>query len=431
MVLFWIFFVLTAGLIGLFIYRFIKLKKTRDILKLNKKIILEGIGYIVLFAVFCLVMGFGIVQWNKFVMDIKHKLFLVFGSLIFGLSFMSLLISFVTYFYKNELYEPHRIKLKVLMIASIPLAIIFLIMALDSYAPYSSFPLISGISFVNGGVKFQVKGYTDGFTINWYGLIILTGAIVAYIVCDRHFYLEYKKHGIIDTLFILVFIIGILGARFWYCAVLEHDLSSFFRFQSGGLAIMGGVIFGATAGILYIIFFRKYINLRHAMDMILPCVLLAQAIGRWGNFFNQEVYGSLKIAINSCWWLPEFIKYQMQVNEGFVQLPLFLIEFITNLSGYFIIMYAVRKGFNKHLSNGDLFCLYIVWYGLTRVILEPLRESQFEYNNSLITAWCMFGGGFAGIVGLHIFDYLYYGKKTFVLDDTKLITTRKNPYIKK
>jgi len=434
MALFWIFFALTALLIGFFFYRFIKLKKDRQITKLNKKIILEYIGFITAFSLFCLLMGLGIVNGHKYDLDTKHKLFLVFGSLIFGLSFMSLLITFVTYFYKKEMYEPNRLAIKTIMIISIPLSIIFLVMALDAYAPYVTFPLISGITFTTNGIKFhRANDHLSGFSINWYGIIILAGAIIAYVVCDRHFYKEYKRHGLIDALFILVFIVGILGARFWYCLVLDerHSLVDFFHFQDGGLAIMGGVIFGAPAGILYLLFFRRYINLRHAMDLILPCVLIAQAIGRWGNFFNQEVYGYQTFDPNTVWWLPEFIVRQMTVGGVVMYLPLFLIEFITNLTGYFVIMYAVRKGLNKHLSNGDLFCLYIVWYGLTRVILEPLRYHEFEYNNSRITAWIMFGGGLIGILAFHIFDYFYYGKKTFLVDDSKLITSRKNPYITK
>ena len=239
-------------------------------------------------------------------------------------------------------------------------------------------------------------------------------------------YQEYKRHGLIDGLFILVFLFGIFGARVWYCTVLEPG-TPIFDFQSGGLAIMGGVIFGAPMGILFLILFRRYINLRHAMDLILPCVLIAQAIGRWGNFCNQEVYGYMTVDPSTVWYLPQFIVKQMTI-DGQMHMPLFLIESITNLAGYFVIVYGVGKGLKKHISNGDLFCLYIVWYGLTRVLLEPLRDGSFEYNNSLITAWIMFGGGLAGILGSHLYDYFRWGKRTFIIKDDTRLKNPRNPY---
>ena len=69
-----------------------------------------------------------------------------------------------------------------------------------------------------------------------------------------------------------------------------------------------------------------------------------------------------------------------------------------------------------------------MWYGLTRVVLEPLRATGFEYDNSLITAWIMFGGGLAGILGLHLYDYFRWGKKTFEMTDDPRLHDPKNPY---
>lgn len=427
MILLWISVALCAFTIAFFFYKFVQFKKARDLLKFDKRFLLVFIECLALFTAFSVGAAFGIKMWNNYPMSGGHIAMLFFGALLFGVSFMAFLESFTIYFYKSNFDEKLRKILKIIMIASVPIAIISLFITLDAYAyyiPQESFPFYSGISF-NGGIHLMTRGYVDGFTINWYGIIILAGAVLAYFACDHHFYQEYKRHGLIDTLFIVVFLVGIMGARIWYCTVLEPS-TPIFPFE-GGLAIMGGVIFGAPVGILFLILFRRYINLRHAMDLILPCVLIAQAIGRWGNFCNQEVYGYMTFDPATVWWLPQFIVKQMTIN-GMMHLPLFLIESITNLVGYFVIVYGIPKIFGKHLSKGDLFCLYIVWYGLTRVLLEPLRNAEFEYGNSLLTAWLMFGGGLAGILGLHLYDYFRWGKKTFTMTDDIRLHNPKNPY---
>ncbi|MCQ2796405.1 MAG: prolipoprotein diacylglyceryl transferase [Bacilli bacterium] len=434
MILLWISVALCAFTIAFFFYKFAQFKKARDLLTFNKRFLLVFIECLALFTAFSVGAAFGIKMWNNYPMSGGHIAMLFFGALLFGVSFMALLEAFTIYFYKSNFDEKLKKILKIIMIASIPIAIISLFITLDAYAfyiPQESFPFYSGISF-NGGIHLMTRGAVDGFTINWYGIIILAGAIIAYFTCDHHFYQEYKRHGLIDTLFILVFLFGIFGARVWYCTVLEPGTPIFAN--TGGLAIMGGVIFGAPVGILFLILFRRYINLRHAIDLILPCVLIAQAIGRWGNFCNQEVYGYMTFDPATVWWLPQFIVKQMTI-DGVMHLPLFYIECITNLTGYFVIVYGVGKGLKKHISNGDLFCLYIVWYGLTRIVLEPLRASGFEYNNSIITAWVMFGGGLGGIVGLHLYDYFGWAKRTFFVKDNmfrkkkpEVANNPRNPY---
>ncbi|MCQ2791993.1 MAG: prolipoprotein diacylglyceryl transferase [Bacilli bacterium] len=432
MVLLWISVILCAFAIGFFFYQFYQFKKARDLTAFNKHFLLVFIESLACFTLFSITAGFGIKMWNNYQMSGGHMAMLFFGCLFFGVSFMGILEAFTLYFYKTNLDAKIRKIIKTTMLCLIPFAVIGLFMSLDVYAyyiPEGGFPFISGISFTNHGIVLQRGTGVEGFTIKWYALCILSGALVTYFVCDHHFYQEYKRHGLVDTMFVLVFLMGILGARVWYCFVLDRS-TDFWDFSGGGLAIMGGVLFGAVSGIIFLILFRRYINLRHAMDLILPAVLIAQAIGRWGNFCNQEVYGSMTFDPSTVWWLPQFIVRQMTIN-GMMHLPLFLIECITNLAGYFIIVYAIGKGLKKHLSNGDLFCLYIVWYGLTRVVLEPLRDSSFEYNNSLITAWIMFGGGLAGILGLHLYDYFRWGKRTFIIKDDPRLNNPRNPYYQK
>lgn len=438
MALFWIAFVLSLITVGVFIYRFVLFKRERKINILSKNKIIEFCSLIAVFAITSLLCGYGIVLWNSYHLDGLHHFILIFGTVIFGASLFTLFECFIIYFYKPDLEAKQRKWVHRLMFIAIPFTVFFFVMSIEGYAcyiPAGAFPLINGINFSGSGIKFITANNpgSGGFTITWYGLIILTGAVITYFVCDHYLYKDYHRHGIGDTLFIVVLIMGILGARIWYCFVLDPK-ASFWDFQSGGLAIMGGVLFGAVSGILFLVIFRRYINLRHAMDIILPAVLIAQAVGRWGNFFNQEVYGYMTFDPATVWWLPTLIRNQMIVS-GVVHLPLFLIEFFTNLIGYFVIRYAIGKGLKKYLSNGDLFCSYIVWYGLTRVILEPLRASGFEYNASYVSAWVMFGGGLAAIIGLHIYDYFRWGKFTFY--PSRMLSQKdarylnpKNPYFK-
>ena len=112
--------------------------------------------------------------------------------------------------------------------------------------------LINGINFSGDGIKFTTANTraSGGFTIAWYGIIILTGTVIILFVSDHHFYQEYHKHGLMDSMCIVAFLIGVIGARFWYCVVLEPG-TNFWAFQDGGLAIMGGIIFGEYAGLIY------------------------------------------------------------------------------------------------------------------------------------------------------------------------------------
>jgi phosphatidylglycerol:prolipoprotein diacylglycerol transferase len=175
---------------------------------------------------------------------------------------------------------------------------------------------------------------------------------------------------------------------------------------------MGGALFGAIAGILFIYFRRKDITIRHAADIGVPVILLAQGIGRWGNFFNQEVYGA--IADVADWsFLPTFIQRQMTIDGQF-RVPLFLIESIINITGYFVIRFAIGTGLKKYIVPGDLAMAYPIWYGITRVIMEPLRDPTYIMNNLWSYYWGMIfaGLGVLGIVALHLFHHFQNNKKT-------------------
>lgn len=374
-----------------------------------------GIGFLVL--------SLGMVFFNKWAFDVGNYLTLVFGALFSGIALNLFISSFSLFFYRKDLDPKQRKIAQICMISTIPLFIIGLWMWTNSFALFIKYPLPNSISFKNG------VGYPDsgdyGLTIAFYGIIIVCGALVSYFIGDHYVYAKFGKHGLLDTLFLVAFPMGLIGARLWWCCVLEPSeifygnfWDSFVRLvdvRKGGLAIQGGAILGMVAGIWFALRFRKYINIRWLVDACVPTILIAQAIGRWGNFFNQEVYGVASDASN-WWFLPEMIKQNMMItNVGQVNFPLFLIESIINIGGYFIIRYPIGRGLKKYLRQGDQCFLYVMWYGLVRVSLEPLRigftlnlghSEAFGYLQSWITAFVMVAIGVLGMVGIRVFEHI-------------------------
>lgn len=223
--------------------------------------------------------------------------------------------------------------------------------------------------------------------ITWYSVIVLTGAIVAYLI-SKYFYKKdelSKQHpDLMETLFLVAFPCGLLGARIWYIvSELDYYLAdpiSMIKVWEGGLAIQGGVLGGILAG--YLVLKYKHIDksFRRMVDFIVPNILIAQSIGRWGNFFNQEVYGEC-IPKTSVSWIPDFILNNMNggaiyCRTGYVATPLFLYESILTFLGFIIISVIVRKLYTKRV-DGELGAMYLIYYGLVRIIMEPMRNETY------------------------------------------------------
>ncbi len=213
--------------------------------------------------------------------------------------------------------------------------------------------------------------------IRWYSVLILVGVLLGMLLAT----LDGKRKGIDkDTIFDLGFyvvIFGILGARLYYCLfnyqVYKHDLLEVFKVWNGGLAIHGGII----AGIITIIVFAKKKNIKPLLltDLIAPSLILAQAIGRWGNFFNSEAHGPATsfAFLESLTIIPKFIIRGMRI-DGIYYHPTFYYESLWCLLG-FIILISI-KWFIKNLKTGQLTCIYLVWYSLGRFFIESLRTDS-------------------------------------------------------
>ena len=217
-----------------------------------------------------------------------------------------------------------------------------------------------------------------GFNVYYYSLCILLGVIVAYILITR----EGKKQGLpkefISDLIFYTLIIGILGARVYYCVFnLDYYLanpSEILKIYNGGLAIHGGVI----AGLIFVYFYtkKKNVSFIKILDIVAPAVIIAQSFGRWGNFFNQEAHGGITTYQNlKNMHIPEFIINGMHI-EGKYYYPTFFFESIWCLIGFIILMFVRR---NKNLRKGFQIGFYFIWYGIGRFFIETLRTDSLMF----------------------------------------------------
>ena len=271
----------------------------------------------------------------------------------------------------------------------------------------------------------EISPYVFGTQLTWYSVCILIGAIVTYILSD-YFYKkdpESKKCPdlMVNTL-LIAFPMGLVGARIWYVfSEWDYYFSNpieILKVWEGGLAIQGGVMLGVGVGVYYVHHMIKKhgMNLKvtRIMDFVIPNILIAQTIGRWGNFFNREVYGAC-VNKEELWFLPEFIREYMKggyVSNQYIACskfqyaqPLFLYEGILNLIGFILISLVLRKFFTKRVE-GTLSAFYVIWYGVVRACLEGFRNERFimrwgTISQSLVTSI------FFIIVGVAFLIYLY------------------------
>ena len=419
-ILFIVSIILGVACFGYLLYREIKFVKARPLggaeRKIDEKERLYLLALVLGQGLFTVASSYGLVLMNSWELNIGEHIMLIFGSYLFGTGFDNLVSGFILHYWCTDIEAKQKKVITYCLFCSIPVVVLGLYLLSQGIADHIEYPLPNSFSFKTGFGYPKAGDY--GFTIAFYGIIMVSGAVVSYFVADHYFYKKYGKHGILDTLLLVAFPAGIIGGRLWYCLVLEGETylknpAMIFDIRNGGMGMMGGAILGIIVGILFMLKFRKYVNIRYAMDIIIPTILLAQAIGRLGNYFNQEVYGGV-VSYESISWLPKIIVHNMYI-QGEYRLPLFLIEGLMNLAGYFVIRYAIGYTLRKKLALGDLAFCYLAWYGLTRIALEPLRDGftfnvgsseSFGYMQSWIIAFVLFGVGLLGILGCHIYDYI-------------------------
>ncbi|WP_416828453.1 prolipoprotein diacylglyceryl transferase [Ectobacillus polymachus] len=220
----------------------------------------------------------------------------------------------------------------------------------------------------------RVFFYLGPFPIYWYGVLIGTGMMLGLWLAIR----ESDRRGLPkDTFVDLVLFaipIAIICARAYY-VIFEWDYygsnpSQIFNIRQGGLAIHGGLIGGVLTGI---IFARvRHLSFWKLADIAAPSILLGQAIGRWGNFMNQEAHGGpVSRAFLESLHLPNFIINQMYIDGVYYQ-PTFLYESLWDFAGV-ILLLLLRKA---NLRYGELFFTYLTWYSIGRFYVEGLRTDS-------------------------------------------------------
>ena len=243
-------------------------------------------------------------------------------------------------------------------------------------------------------------------TVSWYGILIMTGVVAAVVLS----FIEAKRRGEnldhVINLALVVLPLGIIGARLYHVIDQWSYYSQHPSLIIGGqgLGIYGAVIGGAIGLIIYTIW-RKLSPPRW-MDIVAPGLILAQAIGRWGNFFNQELFG---YPTNLPWGI--YIDPANRLSTPFANLPpdtrfqpLFLYESILDALGCVMLLVVGRK-LRKRLLDGDIFCLYVIYYGIVRFYLEGLKIEVWTLGGIPTARWI---AGLGIIIALGIMIYRHW-----------------------
>ncbi|MDO4831523.1 MAG: prolipoprotein diacylglyceryl transferase [Clostridia bacterium] len=224
-----------------------------------------------------------------------------------------------------------------------------------------AFPYM-GLEFTINPVAFSL----GSINIYWYGIIIATGMLLAVLYAYKsapRYKVDFSK--LLNCIFVGI-ITGIIGARLYFC-IFKWDyygqhLDELFAIHNGGLAIYGGII-GALIGGLVVAKIQK-MQIMPILDISMVGFLLGQGIGRWGNFMNQEAFGT---PTNLPWAM-------MSENTGNIPVhPCFLYESIWCLLGFALLHFY---GKYKQRYSGQIFFWYLVWYGFERTIVEGLRTDS-------------------------------------------------------
>ena len=220
-------------------------------------------------------------------------------------------------------------------------------------------------------------------SIRWYAICIVSGLILAvYLSMKEAPRKKIDPDDIIDFI-LIAFPLAIVGARLYYVifewGYYSQHLGEIFAIWNGGIAIYGGLLTGAL--VLYLFSRRRLIEPIDFLDIAAPSVMIAQSIGRWGNFFNQEAYGA---AVKSLNYLPSLIRDQMYIDGSYRQ-PTFLYESIWNLLGFLLILILRRKP--QFLRQGEVTAFYLIWYGFGRMIIEGMRTDSLMFAGLRVSQW--------------------------------------------
>lgn len=242
----------------------------------------------------------------------------------------------------------------------------------------------------------------DGLTIGWYGIMIASGALAAIGIVFIEVRRQGENTGHIVNMAPLVIPLGAIGARLYH-VIDQWD----YYMQNPGLIIGGrglgifGAIIGGALGLIIYTRWKKLSTLRW-LDIVAPGLIMAQAIGRWGNFFNQELYG---YPTNIPWAIYIDPAHRLPGYESYSHFhPLFLYESTWDLLGFVILMLLGRKLRNR-LRNGDIFLLYVIYYSIGRFFLEGLKLDVWALGGIPTARWIT---GLAIVTAITVMIFRHY-----------------------
>jgi phosphatidylglycerol:prolipoprotein diacylglycerol transferase len=237
------------------------------------------------------------------------------------------------------------------------------------------------ITFPMFGDKFAVNPPSSlnlfGLPLYWYGFIIAVGFLLAYFYCNR----RVKNFGLTQDNFIDVLLFAVpsavIGARLYYVifnySLFKDNFWGVFDIRSGGLAIYGAIIFAALAVLVYCKV--KKTSFGAYFDLGAFGLLIGQTVGRWGNFINREAFGR-ETDIFCRMGLTDATGKTIYVH------PTFLYESLWNIVGFLLLHLFLESG--KRRYDGQIFAMYVAWYGFGRMLIEGLRtDSLYLFNTGL------------------------------------------------
>lgn len=227
-----------------------------------------------------------------------------------------------------------------------------------------------------------------GLEIRWYAVLIVVGMMLAVYLLSK----EMKRRGIDGEeaydIALVILPAGIIGARIWYVIFEFKRYDNFLdmiNIRNGGLAIQGGLMMAAIVALIYAK--KKKFSFLRLSDMIFPYVALAQSIGRWGNFTNNEAHGG-----------PTNLPWALKIGAGRYH-PTFLYESIGDFLIFVFLYYFTRK---KLKVDGQVTMLYMILYGSLRFFVEGLRTDSLYWGNIRVAQALSVIGIIVGICGLII-----------------------------
>lgn len=221
------------------------------------------------------------------------------------------------------------------------------------------------------------------FTIHWYGVIIAAGVVLALLLAVR----EGKRQGIIEDYFydylLWALPVAIICARAYYVIFqwpyyLAHP-DEIIAIWDGGIAIYGAIL-GGFATLLIFCHYR-HLSSWTMMDVIAPSLIMAQGIGRWGNFMNQEAFGRITShASLLAQHIPNWIINQMYIG-GHYRVPTFLYESLWDFAGFALLLILRHR---RHIfKRGEVFLTYVMWYSVGRFVIEGMRTDNLMLGSTI------------------------------------------------